>query len=84
MRVPEQIRLTTICCCIDGSVETQVSAKLLVITICCGVDVIRGNSGAIEETRIFIIIVIIFLSQAQREFQRAILQSKASNSPISA
>ena len=45
---------------------------------------IRGNSGAIEETRIFIIIVIIFSSQAKREFQRAILQSKASNPPISA
>ena len=42
------------------------------------------NSGAIEETRIFIIIVIIFLPQVQREFQRAILQSKASNPPMSA
>ena len=54
--------------------ETQVSAELLVTTICCGFDVIRGNSGAIEETWIFIIIVIVFLSQAQRDFSAQVTE----------
>ena len=40
------------------------------------------NSGAIEETRIFIIIVIVFLSQAQRDFSAQITKQSEQSSGI--
>ena len=62
--------------------ETQVSAKLLVYNNLILFDVDRGNSGAIEETRIFIIIVIVFLSQAQRDFSAQITKQSEQSSGI--
>jgi hypothetical protein len=40
------------------------------------------NSGAIEETRIFIIIVIVFLSQAQRDFSAQVTKQSEQSSDI--